>query len=164
MSNKTPSVSRAKTASARSKITTKRIWLVFMSVVVLLGIAFVALSQQGTYLELGGTRFNAEVMDTDESRKQGLSGRDGLAQDAAMLFVFETSKTQCIWMKDMRFDIDILWFDSAQRLVSQKRRVSPQTYPKSFCVDNAQYVVELAAGTAQALGLEQGDTFVLQRR
>lgn len=159
-----PNANRVKTASAHSKITHKRIWLVFISIVVAVAIALVALSQRGSYLELGGMRFRAEVVDTDETRLLGLSGRDSLAQDAAMLFVFETPKTQCIWMKGMRFDIDILWFDSSQRLVSQKHRVSPQTYPRSFCVDNAQYVVELATGTAQTLGLEQGDTFVLQGR
>ena len=40
---------------------------------------------------------------------KGLSGRDNLADDEGMFFVFEKSDIYPFWMKDMKFAIDIIW-------------------------------------------------------
>ena len=58
---------------------------------------------------INGITLTAEVADTEEKRAHGLSGRDALPQERAMLFVFEKPGYYTIWMKDMRFPIDIIW-------------------------------------------------------
>lgn len=98
---------------------------------------------------IGEGYFNFEVADNIAKRSQGLSGREQLSPTDAMLFVFETEDKQCFWMKDMKFSLDILWFDVNKKLVYEQRNVSPDTYPQSFCSDvPTQYVVEVTAGTA----------------
>ncbi|MCA9333081.1 DUF192 domain-containing protein [Candidatus Saccharibacteria bacterium] len=88
-----------------------------------------------------------EKVDSKESRAKGLSGRPTMNANQAMLFVFDSPGKQCMWMKDMNFNIDIIWLDSDKKITSVKRNVSPKTYPNNFCGGNKdKYVIETAAG------------------
>lgn len=99
--------------------------------------------------QIGGGYFNFEVADTHDERVQGLSGRERLPDTDALLFVYDEVDQHCIWMKDMRFSIDILWFDEDHRLIDMKQNVSPDTFPQNFCPEEpARYVVEMSAGVA----------------
>jgi uncharacterized membrane protein (UPF0127 family) len=99
--------------------------------------------------EINNQRFLLEVADTPETRAKGLGGRTGLNDGEGMLFIFDTLDIECFWMKDVPFAIDILWFDAKKQLIHRIDKLSPDTYPQSFCPpEPAQYVVELPAGTA----------------
>jgi uncharacterized protein len=111
-------------------------------------------SQKGSYPVM------VEIASTDASQARGLSGRDGLAANTGMLFVFSKPGYDCFWMKDMKFDIDMLWFDQTQSLVHVQENAGKATYPNSFCPPtSASYVLELPAGTVSQLGLKLGDRF-----
>ena len=106
------------------------------------------------------TPFTVEIASTEASRQRGLSGRDGLAPNSGMLFMFGEAGYDCFWMKDMKFDIDMLWFDEYQNLVHIQEDASKSTYPNNFCPQTpASYVLEVPAGTAKQLGLQPGDRF-----
>ena len=106
-------------------------------------------------IELAGSTFRAEVMDTYSKRLQGLSGRDQLGEREAMLFVFDHDDKHCFWMKDMKFSIDIVWFDKDMNYVDMRDDLGPETYPESFCASApARYAVELPSSTASGTGLE----------
>ena len=64
------------------------------------------------YATANGKKIYIEVADTDASRQQGLSDRDGLCAECGMLFVFPQNGYYGFWMKDMNFNIDIvfLWW------------------------------------------------------
>lgn len=110
-------------------------------------------------LRVNNQTFAAEFATTDTARQKGLSDRPSIADDQAMVFVFHNPDTRCFWMKDMKFDIDIVWLDAAKRVNAVEQQVTPDTYPSSFCHVNAKYVVEFASGTVRQLGLRLGDTF-----
>ena len=100
---------------------------------------------------------NAEVASTPAARQQGLSGRKCINQNEGMLFVFDQPGSYSFWMKDMNFPIDIIWIDANHHVVTVKSNVNPSTYPQSFVNSNpAQYVIEIKAGRAQALGITNG--------
>lgn len=112
----------------------------------------------GSNVVLGGQSFRVDVAATAAQQKQGLSGRAGLTDHHGMLFVFQDPDTSCFWMKDMKFDIDILWFDEGRHLIHQAKNLSPDTYPAQYCPPKAaKYVLEVPAGTADRLGLKDGD-------
>ena len=99
----------------------------------------------------------AEVVQTEEARSRGLSGRASLAEGHGMLFVFEQDGQWGIWMKDMHFSIDILWLDAAGTVVTVASSISPETYPESFHPEApARYVLELPAGYAAKAGIAKG--------
>lgn len=105
---------------------------------------------------LGKERLKLEVADTDAERIQGLSERGGLAKDSAMLFVFPIATQQCMWMKDMKFSLDMVWLDSSKKIVKIAQDVTPETYPETFCADNTKYVLELNSGVIKQNNLKIG--------
>lgn len=113
---------------------------------------------------IGSGFFSFEIADTSAERTKGLSGRTTLSDTKALLFVFDTPGKECIWMKDMKFSIDILWFDSNKKLVHEKRNVSPDTFPEKFCPPvDTKYIVETAAGVAEKNHLKIGDKLEIKR-
>ncbi len=99
-----------------------------------------------------------ETVDTAEARALGLSGRESIADDRGMMFVFDQATTSnCFWMKDMQFSIDMIWLDSDKKVVTIRDNVSPDTYPESFCpVSDAKYGLEIGAGQAMELEIREG--------
>jgi uncharacterized membrane protein (UPF0127 family) len=112
------------------------------------------------WVEIGGERYAVEIADDDAERARGLMFRDTLAPKAGMLFLHEREEPLAYWMKNTRIALDILYFDGSRRLVSQQRDVPPCTlgnrcppYPSDA---PARYVLELNAGEAARLGLQDG--------
>lgn len=108
--------------------------------------------------------YDLDVADTDVLRERGLGGKDGLARNKGMVFVFDRPQAACFWMKDMRFSIDMVWLNEARRVIFIKTNVAPSTYPDSFCPpEAAKYVIELNAGEAKKQSIQTGDTLQLER-
>jgi uncharacterized membrane protein (UPF0127 family) len=116
----------------------------------------------GPWVSLGGQRYAVEVADTEAERARGLMCRDELPAGHGMLFIHEREEPLAYWMKNTRIPLDILFFDRARRLVAQQRDVPPcdlgdacPPYPSDA---PAIYVLELNAGEAARLHLEDGAT------
>lgn len=117
-------------------------------------------SHASHWVELGGKRYTVELADDNAERARGLMFRDSMPLERGMLFIHDTEEPQAYWMKNTRIPLDILYFDNARRLVSQQRDVPACTlgdqcppYPSHV---PARYVLELNAGQAEAMGLEDG--------
>ena len=113
------------------------------------------------WVELKGERFAVEIADDGPERSRGLMYRDQLAAGTGMLFLHDIEERQAYWMKNTRIALDILYFDDDGKLVAQQRDVPPcsagnrcPSYPSKF---PARYVLELNAGSAAKLNLENGD-------
>ena len=122
-----------------------------------LAIFYKVVSDHGSTLSVHGKTFKTEIADTQAAQERGLSGRDALASDQAMVFVYSVASRHCFWMKDMKFNIDMVWLDSANKVTAIEQNVSPASYPQDFCHDG-KTVVEFAAHVSAATGLKVGDT------
>ena len=119
-------------------------------------LSYIVLSED-PHVIVGDTSVKILLADTPQKRTQGLSGRESLAKDEGMLFVFPEEGIYGFWMKDMRFSIDILWLNSAGEVVHIVENASPESYPASFTPEKAaQYVLELPAGFVRAHGVTLG--------
>lgn len=98
-----------------------------------------------------------ERVTTSEQQRRGLSGRSSLPVDQAMLFIFGTPGKQCVWMKDMKFNIDIVWLNKHREIVKIEQNIAPSTYPSEFCSEDSKYVIELNEGTVKSAELQLGD-------
>ena len=114
--------------------------------------------------DVNGSTIVLEVADDGDELTRGLSGRDGLDDDAGMLFVWEEPGVQTLLMKEMRFPLDFLWLDENRRVVSIEANVPAQPgasdselirYSSGAPV---RYAIELDAGMIAALGIAVGDT------
>ena len=98
-----------------------------------------------------------ELADTQEKRMQGLSGRKDIADDYGMLFIFEEAAKHGFWMKDMLFDIDIVWLSDDGTIVHIEHSVSPMSYPKVLAPGvPASFALETKVGYARAHGWDTG--------
>ncbi len=112
------------------------------------------------------TKLKLEVVNTTQSIGQGLSGRDELGVDG-MLFIFNQPTTPQFWMKEMEFDLDLIWIKD-MRVVEIIEEISAPNldtpanqlpiYGPSQLVD---MVLEVEAGSVQKWKLRIGDEVVL---
>jgi len=114
-----------------------------------------------------GAIIMAELAETIEQRARGLMFRPSLERNRGMLFTFAEPQQWSFWMKNTRISLDIIWMDGNKKIVHIERRVPicnrtddgcPQYQPN----ENALYVLELAAGSADAFTLERGATLRFQ--
>ncbi|WP_297833268.1 DUF192 domain-containing protein [Thermomonas sp.] len=113
-----------------------------------------------SWVELGGKRYSVEIASTEEARARGLMFRDTMAENHGMVFIHDEQMPQSYWMKNTRIPLDILYFDNDHKLVAQQRDVPPcslgdscPSYPSNV---PARYVLELNAGQAERLKLQDG--------
>jgi len=111
-------------------------------------------------ITIGSATFQVEVADTESARELGLGERASLPAGRGMLFVFDTPGSQGMWMKDMRFPLDIIWAREDGTITTVLHDVATSTYPEAFYskTPDASYVVELNAGAAS--GIFEGERIV----
>lgn len=97
-----------------------------------------------------------ERAEKNPARVKGLSGKESLNPGTGMLFVFDKVTEQCMWMKDMRFSIDMIWLDEEKKIKKIEQNVAPETYPAAFCAEDTKYVIELNSGSVQKFGFAVG--------
>ncbi len=112
-------------------------------------------------------RFSVEVVETPEARARGLSGHAPLGELEGMLFLFEAPVIQRFWMKDMLFDIDILWIRDGKLIgwVAGAKRPTPgQGLPIYSSPGPCEWVLELPADSARRFALAIGDSVRVEGR
>ena len=117
----------------------------------------------------GGVSYAVDLAVTSEERQQGLSGREQMAQDEGMLFVFEEEQGLSFWMKEMHFPLDIIWIDAQCRLIDVAAEVptpppgaESSDIPRAKSPSPARYVLEVNAGESERNGLQPGDLVEFQ--
>ena len=101
-----------------------------------------------------------EVADTEEERQMGLMGREALAEDAGMLFVFDVEQQHSFWMKDTLIPLSIAFVDSEGRIVDIQD-MQPLDETSHLSAEPAQYALEVNQGFFGARGIQVGDTVEL---
>ena len=97
---------------------------------------------------------------TDEERQLGLMFRERINWDQGMLLVFKREGIYNIWMKNMRFPIDILWLGREKRIIHLETDVPAcqnDPCPSYSPSDTALFVLELKAGSVDKHQLKIND-------
>ena len=123
--------------------------------------------EQATRAVINDVTFSLEVAADSASRVAGLSNRDSLPRDAAMLFVFQSERILAFWMKDTLIPLDILFIDSDLRIVDIQTMHPQPGVPASDLrryrpPSPVLYAIEINAGLAQTYGFQVGATIVLR--
>lgn len=121
-------------------------------------------------VKIGDANLKLEIADTESSREQGLSNRENIGFYNGMLFVFDEPSYETFWMKDMNFDLDIIWVDKNKKIVQIDQDVSAHSYnstdPKSSekfsSTEKILYVMEVPAGFAKDKDVVVGDVVEIE--
>lgn len=106
----------------------KKFWIqVTFLIVIILGSLYISFRTDVSGLALTGSqahvqrkikindvKIKVDVADTAKLRSQGFSGRDKLAEDEGMLFIFSESKKYQFWMKGVKFPLDFIYIQDAR--------------------------------------------------
>jgi len=121
-------------------------------------------------MTIGGEDFTIELAYEDESIIKGMGGRTSIDPRGGMLFIFPSPSYKQFVMRDCLTPIDIAFLDSrGVVLTTYTMGIEPpkraeesdamyesrlQKYPSRY---RALFVLETAAGTWDALGVQEGD-------
>ena len=113
---------------------------------------------------INGVSLRAEVAADPVARARGLSGRASLAEDEAMLFLFDVPNRYGFWMKGMRFPLDIFWIRNGV-VADLEERVPPPAGDAPLPVYQpdipADTVLETRAGFAAENNIRIGDRVLI---
>lgn len=120
-------------------------------------------------ITISGVNVIVEIADTDAARAQGLSDRPALEKNQGMLFVFERADKHSFWMKDMRFPLDVIWFNDNWQVIDLTENISPPPtaeQAKNFLTiyqprAPARYVLEVNAGFIARHDISMGVQVIL---
>lgn len=94
-----------------------------------------------------------QIADTEPRRVRGLMFQDQLPYDQGMIFVFDEPGLYSLWMLNMQFPLDMMWFDENGKIVHIERDVPPckaaleiATCQSVVPEKEAVYVLEVTAG------------------
>lgn len=109
-----------------------------------------------------------EVADTKEKRTKGLGGRDFLATDSGMIFVFDKAQVYQFWMKGLKFPLDFVWI-SSMRIVDILSNVEPEapgtpdeSLPRYASVIPIDMVLEVNSGFVAEHNIRVGDRIIFE--
>jgi len=94
-----------------------------------------------------------QIADSEPRRVRGLMFQDQLPYDQGMIFVFDQPGLYSLWMLNMQFSLDMIWFDQDGKVVHIEKDVPPCktaleiTTCQSIIPDGeALYVLEVTSG------------------
>ena len=95
-----------------------------------------------------------QIADTEPRRVRGLMFQDTLPYDQGMLFVFNEPGARSMWMLNMQFHLDLIWFDENGNVVTISKNVPPCKTPlevmgcdsEVVSADNVKYILEVTSG------------------
>ena len=94
-----------------------------------------------------------QIADDESKRIRGLMFQDPLPYDQGMIFVFDEPGVYSLWMLNMQFSLDMIWFDTEGNVVHIEKDIPPCKTPteimscQSIIPDgNALYILEVTSG------------------
>jgi len=116
---------------------------------------------QGAYLpvvRVGSSPVRVHIARTAEEQHKGLAIFDTLPSNTGMFFIFDHDDAYGIWMKDMKFAIDIIWIDAKGNIVDMAEGAMPESFPRVFTPRApARYVLEVVQGFVEQHNITPSD-------
>ena len=107
----------------------------------------------------GDFAFTLEIADDEASRERGLMFRTTLAPDAGMLFDYHREQQATFWMQNTLIPLDMVFIGAdgtVKTIHVNARPMDTTTIPSLVPV---RFVLEIAGGRADEIGLKPGDKF-----
>ncbi|MFZ1519631.1 MAG: DUF192 domain-containing protein [Ignavibacteriaceae bacterium] len=164
-----------KSTKTNSKITTQKIVITVLAIVVIgyfifdtfiknnePELEYYTFKKEGelTFTDSLGTlkaKIDLEIADTEYERQLGLMNRKEMKKNEGMLFIFPLQGNQSFWMRNTLISLDILFVNDQKQIVTIHKNtkiLSDQSYPAT---KPSIYVVEVLAGYTDKYNILVGD-------
>lgn len=115
---------------------------------------------------IGKGQFVLYAPRTDTERETGLAAFRTIEPNQGMIFRGLPEGVQSIWMKNMKFDIDILWVSEKNQIIYMVQGASRNSYPEVFrnpVNARSSYVIELPADATLTHSIAVGQLVVVEQ-
>lgn len=119
--------------------------------------------QQQDRLKVGSVVVDIEISDSTSERAKGLGGRQSLASDSGMLFIFPKKDKYKFWMKGLKFGLDFIWIreghvvDLVTHVPPPEEGMGDSALPIIQSQEDIDWVLEVNAGFVDANQVKIGD-------
>ena len=107
-------------------------------------------------LQVGIHLIDAQLAQTPQHHQIGLMFRQEMPEHEGMLFVFETAKQQCFWMKNTVLPLTAAFLDDAGRIVNLAS-MTPRSTQSHCSARPVRYVLELQQVWFEKRKIKAGD-------
>lgn len=110
-----------------------------------------------SYITINNKKIIVEIA---ENQAKGLGNRPGLEQGRGMLFIYKDCQIRKFWMKDMKFNLDIIWLKDDKVVGLAENVPAPDPNEKPISVSSppeVNYVLEVNAGFAEKNNIKIND-------
>ena len=108
--------------------------------------------------------FEVEIARSPAEQIKGLSGREGIPPTTGMLFVLQPPKVEIIWMRGMRFPLDLVWIGADCTVLETTLNAPPpapgtpdSALPLYISSMPVAYTLEINAGDVERFGIQIED-------
>ncbi|MGB9848024.1 MAG: DUF192 domain-containing protein [Minisyncoccia bacterium] len=138
---------------------------IVLIILLIVGIYFVLKKERSeVWFKNQNLKVEVEVAETLWEQARGLMGRQSLAEDEGMLFVFSDEAPRRFWMKNTFIPLDLIFISAEKKIVEIKPSFEP-------CVEDpcpiyqsqlpAKYVLEVNGGFCERHNIRVGDELEL---
>ncbi len=103
-----------------------------------------------------------QIADNEPRRVRGLMFQDPLSYDQGMIFVFDEPGSYSLWMLNMQFSLDMIWFDEKGNVVHIETDVPPcktaletMTCQSIVPEGEAMYILEVTSGFVEKFNIDK---------
>jgi len=108
--------------------------------------------------------FAIEIAEKEEELMQGLKYREKMADNEAMLFIFEYPDIYDFWMQDTYLPLDMLFIATDGTINDIYENAVPFSEERITPRNPHQYVLEVNAGIVKKSGIKTGDKIVWKKQ
>lgn len=117
-------------------------------------------------IKIDNVTLDVQIADTPNRMTEGLQFQQPLPYSQGMIFVFPQTQIVSMWMKDMQFPLDMIWFNSNGNVVDIEKNLPPCSDNGTCTIyngqmQNAKYVLEVTGGFADKFNITENSRFVL---
>ena len=101
-----------------------------------------------------------QIADTEPRRVRGLMFQNQLPYNEGMIFVFNESGIYSLWMLNMQFSLDMIWFDENGNVVHIEQDIPPCKSATEIMAcqsitpsGQAKYILEVTSGFVKEFGI-----------
>lgn len=114
-----------------------------------------------TEANINGRVFQIELADTESERSSGLMNRQAIADNNAMLFVFENKKRRSFWMKNTLIPLDLIFLSSSGEVLETYNMNTEIGHPDSMLkiyrsTDPVKLAMEIRSGLVEEIPILVG--------
>ena len=119
-------------------------------------IFFNIFAESKNFISLEKYLLQIEIVSDPQDRKTGLMNRESLPDDSGMIFVWDRSKVQCMWMKNTSIPLSVAYIEDTGEIIDIYDMVPLSR--KSVCSRKpALYALEVNQGWFEKNELYVGD-------